>query len=355
MSTVLKSPELKNGIKIGELAELINAEINGSSEILIRSFCALNHPQPAGLAFSKSPRLKDIAAALAGREIGGVVVSKKTALGGGIKGVTFLLVDDPLASISMLTRRFASAPLPPPGISKLSDISSEATIGKGVHIGAFCSIGAGAHIGDHAVLFPHVVIYPGAVIGKNGVIHSGAVIRENCRVGDSCIVQNGAVIGADGFGYFLGADKQLEAVPQVGDVEISSHADIGANACIDRATLGTTRIGANTKIDNLVQIGHNTVIGRSSIVCGQTGIAGSCEIGDGVTLGGAVGVADHVKIASGIRVGGKSGVTGDLEEPGDYLGFPAIKAGVWRRQAKLIQQLPKLLDQIKSLLKKNKR
>jgi len=341
---------LSRGISAQEIAEMISANVIGDGKRVVTSFCALNAPVKEALTFSKSSSSGELKSALATGFLSIVIVPKEldSKIAG---GVTQLVVADPLHAISLLTKHFLAAALPKPGVSKFADVHPEAKIGKNVHIGAFTSVGEGALVSDNAVLFPQVVIYPGAEIGANAVIHSGAVIREGCKIGDHCVVQNGAVIGADGFGYFLNQDKKLQAVPQVGIVELAAEVEVGANTCIDRATLGKTSIGGMTKIDNMVQIGHNTKIGAGSIVCGNVGIAGSCDIGDGVTLGGGVGVADHVSIASGVRVGGNSGVTGNIDKKGDYLGFPAVGALDWKRQARSIQKLPSFMAKAGKILK----
>ena len=165
------------------------------------------------------------------------------------------------------------------------------------------------------------------------------MIREDCIVGSDTVIQNGAVIGADGFGYVPDKELGLAPVPQVGVVVLSDRVDVGANACIDRATLGTTLVGLGTKIDNLVQVGHNTKIGKFAILCGQTGVAGSCDIGNQVVLGGAVGVADHIQIVDGCRIAGKSVVFGNLTEKNDYAGYPARPAGEWRRSMAIVSKL----------------
>jgi UDP-3-O-[3-hydroxymyristoyl] glucosamine N-acyltransferase len=226
-------------------------------------------------------------------------------------------------------------------------VHPSAKIGSGVSIGEFAVVGPLTEIGDNVVIHPHVVLYPGVKIGPRSIIHSHAAIREDSVLGAETVIQNGAVIGADGFGYVPDAKLGLVGVPQLGTVNLGDRVEVGANSAIDRATLGTTTIGLGTKIDNLVQIGHNTRIGRFSILCGQVGIAGSCEIGNQVVIGGQAGVGDHLKIADGIRVGAKSGVVSDLTEKGDYLGFPPLPAQVARRVFAILPQLPDLFRKLK--------
>ena len=184
------------------------------------------------------------------------------------------------------------------------------------------------------------------------MVHSGACIREGCEIGDYGIIQNGAVVGSEGFGYVPDLELGLRHVPQTGNVKLEARVDIGANTCIDRGTAGDTHIHLGSKLDNLVQVGHNVSIGSHSILCGQVGIAGSVNIGEQVVLGGNSGVADHVDIVSGVRVAAKSGVIADIDEKGDYIGFPAQKASTWRRQLVNLKNLPKILKELKGSKKK---
>ena len=195
-------------------------------------------------------------------------------------------------------------------------------------------------IEDRSVIHPHVTIYPRVRLGQGCVVHAGAVLREDVTLGDHCVIQNGAVIGADGFGYIPDQAGNLHAVPQVGAAKLGNEVHIGANSCVDRGTLGNTTVGDWTKIDNLVQTGHNVSLGQNCIVCGQTGIAGSVSIGNRVVLGGGCGVQDHVSIADGCRFAGHSGVIGDITERGDYAGMPALPARQWRR---LVAQLRRMV------------
>lgn len=186
-------------------------------------------------------------------------------------------------------------------------------------------LGANVHVGSGTAIGPCVKIGQFTKIGYNAAL-------SNCSVGDSCVIHNGVCIGQDGFGFFVDEDGNMVKKPQMLNVRIGNHVDIGANTCIDRGSWRDTVIGDHTKIDNLVQIGHNVVIGKSCMLCGQVGIAGSVIIGDYVVLGGRVAVRDHVSIISKVRLAANSSVTKDIREPGDYGGFPAVPIHVWRRQ-----------------------
>lgn len=206
-----------------------------------------------------------------------------------------------------------------------------------------------ASVDPTSVVEPGAVVHSGAVLGREVVVGSGAVVGpsvsigqstrigynavlSNCSVGDFCIIHNGASIGQDGFGFFVDEAGQVKKKPQMLYARIGDHVEIGANTCIDRGSWRETMIGDHTKIDNLVQIGHNVVIGKCCIICGQVGIAGSATLGDYVTLGGRVAIRDHVSIVSKVRLAANSSVTKDIQEPGDYGGFPAVPINEWRRQ-----------------------
>jgi UDP-3-O-[3-hydroxymyristoyl] glucosamine N-acyltransferase len=245
--------------------------------------------------------------------------------------VAQIIVGNPQLALIKLVPDFYESVTNPTGVSPLAAVDPSAEIGADCYVGPFVAIGPFVKIGPRSVIHSHVVIYQGVKIGEEATIHAGAVIREDCEIGNRCTVLSGAVIGSEGFGYLPGENGKLIAVPQVGTIKIGDDVDIGANSCIDRAALGETVIGRGSKIDNLVQIGHNVQLGRSVIVCGQAGIAGSTKIADGVIVGGGAGIADHAEIVSGVRIGAASGVIGSISEPGDYVGFPALPIQQWRK------------------------
>lgn len=337
-------------LSLSEIATAVGGTVHGDSALRISAVCSLEEPVADALSFSKETVPARLKSLLAATPVKAFLLSKGTPAEAIPPECAAVLVPDPLAAMVQVIALLQPQQQPSGKVSPRAEVHPTATLGAGVTIDAFAVIGEDAVIEDGAHLYPHVVIYPRAKIGAGAVIHSGAVIREECEVGAHAIVHNGAVIGADGFGYFPGPSRSLVKVPQIGRVLVGAHVEIGANSCVDRATLGTTVIGNGSKLDNLVQVGHNTKIGRSSIVCGQTGIAGSCTIGDGVVLGGGVGVKDHVDIVSGVRCGARSGVTSDLREPGDYAGFPAIKASVWRRQQVQLAKIPEVLERVELAL-----
>ncbi|AWA30581.1 UDP-3-O-(3-hydroxymyristoyl)glucosamine N-acyltransferase [Flavobacterium magnum] len=223
--------------------------------------------------------------------------------------------------------------------SAVVDVS--ATIGNGSRIGAGCYIGKNVKIGDHSTIYPNVTILDESSIGNHTTIWSGSVIRERCHIGHHCIIHPNATIGADGFGFRPCAERGLVKIPQIGNVIIGNGVEIGANSCVDRGKFSSTVLGDGCKIDNLVQIGHNSKLGRFCIMAGNSGLAGSVTLGDGVIIGGSASIKDHVTIGSGATVGAGSGVTGDIEPGKVMLGYPAVEARDALKQWAILKRLVK--------------
>ncbi len=335
---------LEQGIALALVAEKARGIIYQNTNKDVRGICPFEQPAEHELTFTRETNARRLKRALESTSVNLAAVLVPNSLDPSAlpSRFNYILCEDPLSSLLNLVPLFFEAEQSPPGVSPKADIHPTCRLGAHISVGAFTSIAANVQIGDHAIIHPHVTLYPNVIVGEGCIIHAGAVLREGSILGAGCVVQPGAVIGADGFGYIPDPKLGLKAVPQIGYVTIDDQVDIGANACVDRATFGVTRIGRGSKLDNLVQVGHNVQIGRFTIVCGQTGIAGSCQIGNNVVLGGGVGVGDHIKIADNIRVGGKSGVTGDLITAGDYGGFPALEAKKWRRQVAALARLARV-------------
>lgn len=233
-------------------------------------------------------------------------------------------------------------------ISKQSVIAENVTMGKNINIGAFSTIEQNSKIGDDTEIYASVNIGRNVSIGKNCTLYPNVVIYDNTVIGSNVTIHSGAIIAADGFGYKYRNNEHLK-VPHVGNVLIADNVEIGANTCIDRGALGSTTIGAGSKIDNLVQLGHNNQVGRNVIICGQSGVSGSCTIGDGVVLAGGSAIADHVNIGQQAVIMARSGVAGDIEAGSQVFGLPAKdKKVVWRELAAL-SKLPQLFKKFKVL------
>jgi len=243
---------------------------------------------------------------------------------------------------------FYEPPRYAPGIHATAVVHPTAKIGRNAHIGPYVVIDEGAQIGDNAVLLAHVVIYRGAKIGHNFFAHAHAVVRESCRLGDNVVLQNGVVVGPDGFGFAKDDDGHWHKIVQSGTVVIENDVEIQANACVDRASVGQTRLGRGAKIDNLVQVGHGSSVGEDTLLCAQVGLAGSSEVGNSVILAGQVGVAGHCKIGDRAIATAQSGIPSDVAEGAVVSGYPAIDNKLWLRCSAVFNKLPELAKALRS-------
>jgi UDP-3-O-[3-hydroxymyristoyl] glucosamine N-acyltransferase len=264
-------------------------------------------------------------------------------------------VEQPYVAFARAAQFFAERVPQPAGIHASAAIDPAAVIGAGVSIGPFVYIGAGASIGEGAVLYAGVHVEPGAVIGAGSVLYNHVVVRHRCTIGARCILHPGVVIGSDGFGFAQeidpkdGTPQSHVKIPQTGDVVLGDDVEIGSNTCVDRATLGTTRIGAGTKIDNLVQIGHNVQIGERCILVAQSGVAGSSKLGTGVIVGAQGGISGHVAIGDGVVVYGQSGVISDVEPGARICGTPAVPVQEFFRNVVRVSKLDALMSRVRKL------
>ena len=288
--------KLTEGISISQLAKDCGGELIGNESQKVLGICTLSESKKEHLAFTSSKSIIDIKKSLSDPNITALLTAHSIPTEEIKNNQSLIIVNDPQKALLKLLSNFFESHNPTREINDKASVHQNCEIGDNPHIGAFSSIAEGCKIGNNVTIHPNVTIYANVKIGNDCTIHSGAVIREECEIENNCTINNGAIIGSEGFGYFLNDNMQLEVIPQIGNVEIKENVDIGANTCIDRATLGRTLISSGTKIDNQVQIGHNTEIGQSAILCGQVGIAGSTKIGNGVVLGGQTGIADHLVV-----------------------------------------------------------
>jgi UDP-3-O-[3-hydroxymyristoyl] glucosamine N-acyltransferase len=231
-------------------------------------------------------------------------------------------------------------------------IASTARIGAGAHIGPYCFVDEDVEIGKNAVLHSFVTVYRDAKIGDEFFAHAHVVVREACRIGDRVILQNGVVIGADGFGFARLPDGGWRKILQAGTVVIGNDVEVQANSCIDRATMGETRIGNDVKIDDLVLVGHNSTVGEKTVLCGQAGLAGTTTIGSRCILAGQVGCAGHMTVGDGAMITAQSGVPNDVPAKALYSGYPAIDNKQWLLNMAAINHLPQLLKTVRRLEEK---
>ncbi len=252
----------------------------------------------------------------------------------------FIKVQNADLAMSQVLELFAPpTPLFSTDIHPMAIIDKTAIIGNGTRIGAGSYIGPKVQLGENVTIYPNVTILDECTIGKNTVIWSGAVVRERCHMGNDCIIHPNATIGADGFGFRPDPQRGLVKIPQIGNVVLGNNVEIGANTCVDRGKFSSTVLGDGCKIDNLIQIGHNSKLGKFCIMAGQSGLAGSVTLGNGVIIGGSASITDHVTIGDGSIIGGGSGVTKDVPTGVTLLGYPAIDARDTLRQWAILKRL----------------
>ena len=336
----------------GELAEALGAELDGPAGLAIERLEPLDLAGAGGLSFIRSSRFagawarSGASAALVSR---GVDVPEHDP-----SSRALLIVDDADLAMARVLELFAPAPQArEPGVHATATVAPTAALGEGVAIGPHCTVGPVAVLGDRVALGPGVVVAAGARIGEDTVLHAHSVVQERCVIGARCALHPGVVIGADGFGYRPAPDgRGIVKIPHIGIVVVGDDVEIGANSCVDRAKFGSTIVGDQTKIDNLVQIGHNCVIGRACLICGHVGLSGSVTIGDGVVVAGGVGVADNLSIGAGATIAARSGVICDVPAGETWGGIPA---GNLRETAPNYAAFRSLAQSVRELKKLGKR
>jgi UDP-3-O-[3-hydroxymyristoyl] glucosamine N-acyltransferase len=329
-------------MKLGELATRLGAELRGDGELEVTGVKGIEEAGPTEITFVANPRY----AALARKTRAAAVLVEPEFQE--ITAAT-LRLKNPYLAFSRALGLFYQPPAYAPGIHPTAVIDPTTEIGEGAHIGAYVVIGPRVRLGAHATLLPHVVLYPGVEAGSHLFAHAHAVVRENCVLGDHVTLENGAIVGADGFGFAKNEAGHWEKIPQSGPVRLGNRVDVQANACIDRATVGATQIGDGTKVDNLVQVGHGSRIGENTLLCAQTGLAGSSLVGNNVILAGQTGIAGHCAVGDGVVLTAQSAVSHDVP-PGKVIsGSPGFDNRVWLRAIAIFQRLPELLKRLDRL------
>jgi UDP-3-O-[3-hydroxymyristoyl] glucosamine N-acyltransferase len=329
-----------------EIARLVGGKIVGDGDILITGVSGIKEARPGEITFIADSRYAHM---LDTTQASAVIVSPEVAANG---GKPLVRCGNPYLAFINLVNVWAAGQIPhPTGIHPTAIVGDHVKLGKNVAIHAYAVIEDGAVIGDNAIVYPHTYIGRDSRIGNDTVIYHGVTIREKVSVGNRVIIHSGTRIGSDGFG-FTPDGVSHHKVPQIGVVVIEDDVEIGANVTIDRATFGITRIGKGTKIDNLVQIGHNVTIGEHCIIVAQVGIAGSTEIGDRVTLAGQVGVVGHVKVGDNAVIAAKAGVTKSLPPNSRCSGVPAVPHEKWQKMIVSLRKLPEFLKRMRTLEKR---
>jgi UDP-3-O-[3-hydroxymyristoyl] glucosamine N-acyltransferase len=332
-------------MKLREIAQALGCEVAGNGELEITGVAGMEHAQSGELTFlanpKYAPKVKDTRASA-------ILIDKKS----GELPIARVISSDPYVDFARALELFYRPPRPAPGIHKLASVAANAEIGEGASIGPFAVVGERVKLGRNAVLHPHAVIYEGAQIGDDFLAHSHAVVREFCRVGNRVILQNGAVIGGDGFGFAKRRDGTHYKIVQSGVTVIEDDVEVQSLTSVDRATVGETRVKRGAKVDSLVQVGHACVIGEDNIICGQVGLAGSSILGRNVLLAGQVGISGHLTIHDNAIVYAQSGIGGDVAAGSRMSGSPAFEARDWLRSVTSFPRLPELVRTVRELKKK---
>jgi len=332
-------------MKLRELAQTLGCKLAGDGEIEITGVAGMEHAGPGELTFLANPKY---ARKIAQTRASAIVLAERPR----DLSIACLLSENPYLDFSRALALFYQAPPAASGIHPSASIAQSARIGEGASVGAFAVVGERVRIGRNAVLHPHVVIYEGVEIGDDFLAHSHACVREFCRIGHRVILQNGVVVGGDGFGFAKRADGTHHKMAQSGITVIEDDVEIQTLSSVDRATVGETRVKRGAKIDSLVQVGHACVVGEDNIICAQTGLAGSSVLERGVLLAGQVGVSGHLTIRENAVVYAQSGVGGDVEAGARISGSPAFDSHEWLRAITAFPKLPELVKAVRELKRK---
>lgn len=329
-------------MKLAQLAESLQLHLeNGSPDTEILGVAGIEEASAGQITFVANPKY---AAAARGTRASAVIVAEDFPA---IPTAT-LRSKNPYLSFARALELFYQPPRYEPGVHPTAVIHPTAQIGPNAHIASYVVIDRDVRIGANATLLAHSVIYSGVTIGDNFFAHAHAIVREHCRLGNNVILQNGAIVGADGFGFAKDNSGRWYKIVQSGPTVLEDEVEIQANACIDRASVGETRVARGAKIDNLVQVGHGSCVGENSLLCAQAGLAGSTKIGKNVILAGQVGVAGHCKIGDGVVATAQSGIPNDVPAGSVVSGYPAIDNKLWLRCSAIFRRLPELMKAVRT-------
>ncbi len=329
-------------MKLSEVASRIHCKLQSPADVEVTGVASLEEAGPQDLTFLSNPKYYRKAQQT---QAAAIIVSEGVEL----TGRPLLLSENPYLAFAHALELFYSTSRPTPGIHPTAIIASTASIGQNPSIGPYVVIEDHVKIGDDCVLKSFVAIYRGAQIGDRFLAHSHSVVRENVQIGHDVTLQNGVVVGGDGFGFAKQADESYYKILQTGTVVIEDGVEIQANSCIDRASVGVTRIRRGAKIDNLVQVGHGCEVGENTLLCGQVGLAGSTRVGRNVILAGQVGVAGHLTIGDRAIVSSQSGVPNDVAPGSVVSGYPAIENSLWLKCAAIYARLPEIYSTLRKI------
>lgn len=328
------------------IAQYLGGTVEGNPDVAVSNFAKIEEAGPADITFLANPKytphIYDTRA--------GIVLVRRDFEAEHAVAATLIRVDDPYSCLAQLLNLAAQALKPrPKGIEHPCYIAEGVEIPEDCYIGAFAYIGPGAKIGNGCRIYPQAYIGPGVTIGEDTTIYAGAKVYYGCRIGARCTIHAGAVIGADGFGFAPDAQGVYHKIEQIGIVQIDDDVEIGANTTVDRSTMGTTHIERGVKLDNLIQIAHNVVVGHDTVMAAQAGVAGSTHVGPNCMIGGQVGLAGHIDIGARVNIGAQSGVHSNLPDGSRVIGYPAMPLGDFARLAVAQKKMGSILNRLSAL------
>jgi len=330
------------------IAGFLKGEIEGNPDIKVNTIAKIEEGQSGALSFLANPKYEHYLY----ETKSSVVLVNKSFIPASSVSATLIRVENAYEAFASLLRLVDQARPRKKGIHSTAIIENTAKIGSEVYIGPYVYVGENCVIGDGCSLYPHVYIGDNSNLGINCILNPGVTVYHDCILGEGCIVHAGSVIGSDGFGFAPQSDNEYMKIPQLGNVVLEDHVEIGANVTIDRATMGSTIIRKGVKLDNLIQIAHNVEVGENTVMAAQTGISGSTKIGKNCMFGGQVGLAGHIKIANGTKIGAQGGILGDVKEENTaIIGSPAIEVKQFLRSSVIFRKLPDMKSKIDSLEK----
>ena len=329
------------------IASFLSGEIVGDKDIKVWTIAKIEEGTPGSLSFLSNPKYEQY---VYDTDASIVIINKSFEPTAPIKA-TLIKVDDAYACFAKLLELYAANKPQKKGISYKASISESAVLGEECYVGEFAVIGENVKIGNNCKIYPQVYIDDNTTLGDNTTIHAGAKIYDGTSIGNNVIIHSGAVIGADGFGFAPNEEGVFSKIPQIGNVVIEDDVEIGANTCVDRATMGSTIIKKGVKLDNQIQIGHNVVIGENTVCAAQVGISGSTKVGKNCMMGGQVGVAGHLNIGDRVQLGSKAGISNSIPEGEVHMGYPSLPKGKFSRSNAVYRNLPSLSAEVSRLKK----
>lgn len=334
-----------------QIAGLLNGTIEGNADAKVSNLSKIEEGKPNTLSFLANPKYNHF---LYSTDASVVIVSNDLVLEKPVKSTcTLIRVADAYGAFAKLLEMYNEIKGKKSGIEQPSFIAASAKLGSECYVGAFAYIGENVRIGDNVKIYPQSFIGDNCKIGDNTVIFAGAKLYSETNVGKHCTIHAGAVIGADGFGFAPNSENNYQKVPQIGNVVLEDHVEIGSNTSIDRATLGSTIIRKGVKLDNLIQVAHNVEIGENTVVASQTGIAGSTKVGKNCMIGGQVGIIGHLQIANGVKIAAQSGIGQNISKENEIVqGSPAFEVGLYKRSYVMFRSLPELGNRVREIEKK---